>query len=112
MKKNDYKPNLVLYTVYYAKAVEYAANATAVRGIMYTTVKFFIFNHQTHHLSSFQLNEEQNKTLQKIHHLSAFQFNEEQKKMLQKIIMTAANISHLCIIFDAIAESRGYCCPK
>jgi hypothetical protein len=36
------------------------------------------------------------------HPFSAFQLNEEQNKMLQKIIMTAANISHLCNIVDAM----------
>jgi hypothetical protein len=68
-----------LNTVYCAKTSKYTIHATAVRGIVYTTVKF-IFDHQTHPFSAFQLNEEQNK-------------------MLQKIIMIAANISHLCNIF-------------
>jgi hypothetical protein len=59
---------------------------------VYTTVEF-TFDHQTHPFSAFQLNQEQNK-------------------MLQKIIMTAANIDHLCNIFDAIAWSRVWCCSK
>ena len=93
LKFSKSESSIVLCTVHCAKASKYIVHATAVRGIVYTTVEL-IFDHQTHHFNAFQLNK-------------------EQTKMLWNLIMTAANISHLCTsIFHVIAWSQGCCCSK
>ena len=89
-----YQSSLVLYTVYCANTSKYAVDATAVRGIVYTTRYCWI------HIWPSNTS------------LHAFQLNEEQTKMLWKIIMTAAKISHLCSMFDATVWSRDCCCSK
>ena len=81
--------SLVLYTVYCAKTPKYAVHATALRGIVYITVKF-TFDHQAHHFS-------------------AFQFNEEQSKILLNIIMTSANTCYSWKIFNAVLVWSQVC---
>ena len=92
VQKFEYNSNLVLHTLHCAKTFEYAIHATVVQGIVYNTVEFLFEDHQTHHLSVFQSNDEQNE-------------------MRLKIIMTAANISfYAAYLADVMAWSRGCYC--
>ena len=70
---------LIFCTVYRAKTFKYTVHTTAIRGIVYITVKI-IFEHQTHHFNSMK----------------------SKNKMMLNTIMTAANTCYSWKIFNAV----------